>query len=419
MLILECLHSIKSFIRRRYCDVLMFRIATQYVTASRLSGFPNARTFHATSRLLNSEKLRILFCGADRFSIAHLQALHEQSNLPDSQISNIDVVTRTDKRSGRGGKSVTSPPLKYEADQLGLTVHQLDTFTGWQPPPTDLIVAVSFGILVPARIINASTYGGINVHPSLLPDLRGAAPVHWAILLGRKHTGVTVQTLHPTKFDEGVILDQTPAPGIPINGKYGGLTDTLAAFGADMLVNTIRKGLYRPPYRALPTREFDEIALAPKIASEHMRIDFNDLTSADILRRVDAFNFVFALAQTDSGKRVRVKLQGEMMIFVSKDPELSNICRWQPVGQPFAIQDQDGRHVGPKPIEGGGVFVNTIDGKTLWVTTLVIENMPAGPSASVARQARLMGPYRQQHGFHGFRVAWFYSPLTTPEPTEP
>jgi methionyl-tRNA formyltransferase len=69
---------------------------------------------------------------------------------------------------------------------------------------------------VPPRILQKLKYGGLNVHPSLLPDLRGAAPIEHAILSGRNYTGVSVQTLHPLHFDHGVVLAQTPAPGIPI-----------------------------------------------------------------------------------------------------------------------------------------------------------------------------------------------------------
>lgn len=386
----------------------MFRIAFRHVRAFPLSSFYQSRPFHATPRALSNEKLKILFCGADQFSVAHLDALHAEIESPDSTIESIQVVTRTDKRTGRGLKQLTSPPVKAEADKLGLHVYQLDTFTGWNPPPTDLVVAVSFGRLVPARILNASKYGGINVHPSLLPDLRGAAPIHWAIMLGRKHTGVTVQTLHPTKFDEGVILDQTPPPGIPINGKWGGLNDVLAGYGAVMLVNAIRNRLFIPPYKALPQRDFDEVALAPKIASEHRQLDFNALTSADILRRKDALYRLWAYAQDVHGDRLRIHVAHTMSLLADNNAEIAAICKWQPIGQPFAIEDTEGNVV-----ENGSILVNTIDGKTLKIPRMTVEGMPDLTSIVAARRARLIAPFRQQHGFHKYRVGWFYSPLAT------
>jgi methionyl-tRNA formyltransferase len=389
----------------------MFRIATPYVRTL-VHSPTRARLFHSSLSLQNEEKLRILFCGADRFSVTHLEALHDESKLSNSNIASISVVTKTDKRTGRGLKQITSPPVKTEAVKLGLPVQQIDTFTGWTPPPTDLVVAVSFGLLVPARILEASKYGGINVHPSLLPDLRGAAPVHWAIMLGRKHTGVTIQSLHPTKFDEGVIIDQTPSPGIPVNHKWGGLNDTLAAFGAAMLVNVIREGLYVPPYKPVTPRNFDEIALAPKIASEHRQIDFSALTADDILRRFAALHVLTALALTKDGRRLRVILGPKVDEFASRDAEVRSICKWQPIGQPYAIADASGGSLGP----AGAVFVNTIDGRTLCIEGMTVEGHSPAASLYAAKKAHLISSFRIQHqGVHAYSIAWFHSPLSTLE----
>lgn len=384
----------------------MFRSVWRFGRALRTSRLNPPRTFHFSSRLYDDGKLRILFCGVDKFSVTHLEALHEESQLPDSNISSINVVTRTDKKTGRGLKQLTPTPVKREALRLGLPLFQIDTFKDWNPPPTDLIVAVSFGLLVPARILDASTYGGINVHPSLLPDLRGAAPVHWAIMLGRKHTGVTIQSLHPTKFDEGVILDQTPAPGIPVNHRWGGLTDTLASFGANMLVNVIRNRKYIPPYTPLPPRRFDEIALAPKIAKEHTQIDFNALSLPEILRRRNALSKLHVFARRSSGSIVRI-VMSDMHEFSEKDPDILAICKWQPIGQPFAIETED------NIVGNGAILVNTIDGRTLCVPTMTVEGQANQASYVAARRAALLTPFRQHHGFRNYRVTWFFSPLFT------
>ncbi|SPQ20964.1 8a8ba120-eb7f-4040-8a16-17b0e462029a [Thermothielavioides terrestris] len=122
--------------------------------------------------------------------------------------------------------------------------------------PINLIIAVSFGLFVPQRLLRESKYGGINVHPSLLPDLRGPAPIHHALLAERSHTGITVQTLSPTSFDAGAILLQTPPPGTPIPPActFQQLHDLLAPAGARMLVEALRQGLHvhaAPPYGGL------------------------------------------------------------------------------------------------------------------------------------------------------------------------
>ncbi|KAL2152645.1 hypothetical protein VTH82DRAFT_5829 [Thermothelomyces myriococcoides] len=147
-------------------------------------------------------------------------------------------------------------PLRGLAKQLDLPIHERDTFTGWNMPQPDgesinLIIAVSFGLFVPPRLIHASKYGGLNVHPSLLPDLRGPAPIHHALLAERNYTGITIQTLSPEAFDAGVPLLQTPPPGIRIPEECTPeqLQGILAPMGADLLVQALRAGLHVPPYQ--------------------------------------------------------------------------------------------------------------------------------------------------------------------------
>lgn len=229
---------------------------------------------------LASEPLRILFCGSDDFSAASLRALHALQQSDPSLVESIDVLVRPGKPVGRGRKHIHVGPLHRLAVELGLPVHQRETFTGWElplcghvrchrtgektcfPHPTrpglakrppqrfNLVLAVSFGLFVPPRILHALKYGGLNVHPSLLPDLRGPAPLQWTIIARRPVTGVTLQTLHPAEYDRGVILAQTPPPGIlvPEDVTLGTLHETLAAEGAKLLVDGLRRQVHVPPY---------------------------------------------------------------------------------------------------------------------------------------------------------------------------
>ncbi|KAJ4395844.1 Methionyl-tRNA formyltransferase [Gnomoniopsis smithogilvyi] len=230
-----------------------------------------------------SDPLRILFCGSDHFSCASLSALHNLHKAEPQLIESIDVLVRPGKKSGRGLKRIAVGPLFHLASELNLPLHQRDTFTGWKLPlpgrVTDnktgkttifphpnpavtqrphhsfnLLIAVSFGLFVPPRILNGLKYGGLNIHPSLLPDLRGPAPIQWALLLNRTHTGCTLQTLHPTSFDRGAILLQTPLPGVPIppDSTTNDLLTTLATEGANMLVQGLRNNLHVPPLEPLP-----------------------------------------------------------------------------------------------------------------------------------------------------------------------
>jgi methionyl-tRNA formyltransferase len=178
-------------------------------------------------------------------------------------------------------------PIKQVAtEELNLPTHIVDTFTGWTPPvPINLVIAVSFGLLVPARILSHAQYRGLNVHPSLLPDLHGPAPIEHAILKGRTHIGVSVQTLHPQRFDHGIILAQTPAPGLPIPDDITAqeLEAQLAQTGATMLVDVLMSHKHVPPLRDAGCYYFGPLDHAPKITKQDRFVDFSKQTVHDIV----------------------------------------------------------------------------------------------------------------------------------------
>lgn len=201
-----------------------------------------------TKVLKKSEPLRVLFCGSDEFSCAALEALHREHKTNPELIESIDVVTRPGKFVGRGNKNLVHPPIRDLAQSLGLPIHERDTFTGWDMPPNiNIIIAVSFGLFVPPRLLNQALYGGLNIHPSLLPDLRGPAPLHHALLAERQSTGVSLQTLDLKHFDRGKILAQTPAQRIPESCDYQTLHNLLTPLAADLLVQGLRDGVHVPP----------------------------------------------------------------------------------------------------------------------------------------------------------------------------
>ncbi|XDG04520.1 hypothetical protein ABKA04_004135 [Annulohypoxylon sp. FPYF3050] len=115
------------------------------------------------------------------------------------------------------------------------------------PPNINIIIAVSFGLFVPPRLLNQALYGGLNIHPSLLPDLRGPAPLHHALLAERQSTGVSLQTLDLKHFDRGKILAQTPAQRIPESCDYQTLHDILTPLAADLLIRGLRDSVHVPP----------------------------------------------------------------------------------------------------------------------------------------------------------------------------
>ncbi|OIW28895.1 Formyltransferase, partial [Coniochaeta ligniaria NRRL 30616] len=265
-----------------------------------------------------SDPLRILFCGSDEFSAASLSALALEHTRNPSLIHSIDVLVRPPKPTGRGLTILREVPLQSVAESLSLPVHAVDTFTGWQPPlPYNLIVAVSFGLFVPPRILRSAAYGGLNVHPSLLPDLRGPAPLHHALLLGRTHTGVSLQTLSEESFDSGEVLAQTPLPGFPIakGMKVPALRDMLAALGARMLVDGLRAGVHVPPRKDVgwtPTEEEREgIAHAPKITKKDAEIRWDAWMPETMALRARVLgDALWSRAVARDGRTKRVILSG-------------------------------------------------------------------------------------------------------------
>jgi methionyl-tRNA formyltransferase len=189
-------------------------------------------------------------------------------------------------------------PIQHVAtSEFKLLTHAVDTFTGWTPPvPFNLVVAVSFGLLVPPRILGLAKYGGLNVHPSLLPDLRGPAPIEHAILQRREHTGVSIQTLHPRHFDQGTVLAQTPAPGIPIPpmATAAELETQLAAQGAKMLLDVLKRGKHIPPHQDVGWYH-GSVSHATKTTKQDRHVAFADKTFDEMNAIQQALGFPWCM----------------------------------------------------------------------------------------------------------------------------
>ena len=244
------------------------------------------------------EPLKILFCGSDEFSAESLRQLYREKADNPELIKYIHVVVKAGKPAGRGLKEIRDVPLRSVARELSLPCSEIHTFTGWTPPSSDtegsgspnLVIAVSFGLLVPPRILSASKYGGLNVHPSLLPEFRGPAPLQWTLLEGRKRSGITVQSLHPAHFDGGKIVEQDTFH-VPKNGEctFAELLTTVAPAAGKLLVHALRKGSFRvDPHQAPPqeerSRQAQQGVYARKITSADTIIDWNTWRADKIIR---------------------------------------------------------------------------------------------------------------------------------------
>lgn len=212
--------------------------------------------------------MRIVFMGTPEFAIPSLKILL------DNHYPVVSVATAPDKPRGRG-KQLSPPPIKVFAQHNNLPVLQPERLSdngfirqlkSLQP---ELFVVVAFRIL-PREVFAIPARGAFNLHASLLPKYRGAAPIHWAIINGEKETGVTTFFLEE-KVDTGNIILQARVPIGP-DETYGELHDRLAEVGAEIVLHTVRlvelaKAEPRP-------QKNTEATIAPKITKEHCRIDW-------------------------------------------------------------------------------------------------------------------------------------------------
>ncbi len=228
--------------------------------------------------------LRIIFLGTAELSCASLQAL---AGNPQFQIA--AVVTQPDRPKGRELKPQPSP-VKSLALRLGLPVLQPERardekfIAGLRALQPDLIIVVAYGQILPPAILDLPRHGCLNVHTSLLPKYRGAAPIQWAIANGDTETGVTIMKMD-AGLDTGPIVSQHRTPIRPEDDSAT-LHDRLAQLGAELLVQTI------PDYVAGKIQPAPQPAegasYAAKIKKEDGRIDWNQ-PAQTIWNRLRAF----------------------------------------------------------------------------------------------------------------------------------
>lgn len=182
--------------------------------------------------------MRIIYMGTPDFAVPTLDTLIQ------SEHEVIAVITQPDKPKGRG-KAMQFPPVKEKALEYDIPVYQpakvrdpefIKQMEQWKP---DAIIVVAFGQILPKAVLDLPKYGCINVHASLLPKYRGAAPIQWVIIDGEKETGITTMFMD-TKLDTGDMIKKTV---IPIDEKETGesLHDKLAVLGGPLILETLKE----------------------------------------------------------------------------------------------------------------------------------------------------------------------------------
>lgn len=214
--------------------------------------------------------MKIVFMGTPLFSVASLFELRN---------ANLDVelvITQIDKPKGRG-KKLQFTPIKEKAIELGIEVFQpldvnsVECIEKLKAIKPDLIVVVAYGQILSSKILQLPKYGCINVHASLLPRYRGAAPINWAIINGELETGVTIMEME-RGLDTGDMLINSSIP-INIDDDYISIHDKLSVLGAKLLIQAIDQILKG---NVIKTPQQNNLSnYAPMIYKEAGKIDWN------------------------------------------------------------------------------------------------------------------------------------------------
>lgn len=220
---------------------------------------------------MKKQDLKIVFMGTPEFAKKSLEELIE------NKYNVVGVFCQPDRPAGRGMK-LAKPPVKVLAEENNIPVFQpekiknneevMNVLNELKP---NLIVVVAYGKILPENILNMPEYGCINVHGSLLPKYRGAAPIQWALINGENETGIT--TMYMDKgMDTGDMIYKAELP-IECNDNYESLHDKMAVLGSVMLKKTLEK-LVELDGNLPREKQVGEYTIAPMIDKETMKIDF-------------------------------------------------------------------------------------------------------------------------------------------------
>lgn len=262
--------------------------------------------------------MKIVFMGTPDFARDSLSAIYDAGHEITA------VVTVPDKPKGRGMKLIPCEVKEY-AIEKNIKVYQpeklrenkeiADTLKDINP---DVICVVAYGKIIPKEILEIPKYGCVNVHPSLLPQYRGSAPIQWAILNGDKETGVTTMYLDEG-MDSGDIILQTKTP-IDKDETSGELWDRLSKIGAELLVETLEKIENKTAPRIKQPKEF---TLAPMLEKSQAKIDWESKTAQEIKNLVRGLNPIMGAYSVLNEKKIKFWKVDKLSIdeFINKYPE--------------------------------------------------------------------------------------------------
>lgn len=284
--------------------------------------------------------LKILFMGTPDFAKESLEVLHKYGH------KIIGVVTNPDKPKGRGMKMIASPVKEY-AIQNELDVYQPNCiknnteFTNKiKELNPDIICVVAYGKILPKEVLDIPQLGCINLHGSILPKYRGAAPIQWAVINGDKTTGVTTIYMNEQMDAGDIILKQEVEIGQ--DETTGELWNKLSTIGAQLLLQTVNKIEQK---KAPRTKQESDYTLAPMLSKQMSKIEWTKMTSTQIKNLVRGLDPIMGAYSTYEGKKLKF-----WKVDILKDLHQELLIDEAKEGQILLAEDKI------------GLYIKTIDG---------------------------------------------------------
>ena len=235
---------------------------------------------------MKHKKLKIIFAGTPEFAVPTLSTLNKEGHIISL------VITQPDRKSGRG-MNLQSSPVKQMAKELDIPIFQpekltdTNVFNKLKHVNADLLVVAAYGLIIPSKILDIFSKGTYNVHASLLPSWRGAAPIHRAIEAGDSKIGVTIMSVVP-KLDAGDMI-RKESVNLDTKSNTGEMTKVISILGAKLMAIVIKDIETKKPIKLTKQNE-NKVTYAAKIKKSEGKIVWRTVRSEAIIRKINAFN---------------------------------------------------------------------------------------------------------------------------------